>query len=240
MNYRFAWAAALLLCATVRTLPAQVSQSGVEGVWQVGSPIVTYYAGPPMSDGVARQMAEGGFNVVWCGESDLDLLQRQGLRGMLHDGLLRPATLDSAEERERLDALIARVCKHPALYSYFITDEPGAAAFPGLGQLVAYLRQRDPGRMAYINLFPTYANNQQLGTTGDTVTAYREHLRQYLDVVKPALVSYDHYQFMVGHDTQQYFLNLQMIRDAAQSRGLPFLNIVQACSWAPPGARAGG
>ena len=65
------------------------------------------------------------------------------------------------------------------MYSYFITDEPSASAFPALGKLVAYLRQRDPAHLAYINLFPTYANNEQLGTKGDTVTAYREHLRQY-------------------------------------------------------------
>ena len=96
--------------------------------------------------------------------------------------------------------LIARVRHHPALYDYFITDEPSAANFPALGKLVAYLRERDPAHLAYINLFPTYANNEQLGTKGDTVTAYREHLRQYVDIVKPGLISYDHYQFSVKGD----------------------------------------
>jgi hypothetical protein len=102
-----------------------------------------------------------------------------------------------------------------------------------LGSLVAYLRERDPAHLAYINLFPTYANNQQLGTTGDTVTAYREHLRQYVEIVKPSLVSYDHYQFASDGDLGGYFLNLAMIRRAAQEAGVPFLNIVQACSWTP-------
>jgi hypothetical protein len=51
--------------------------------------------------------------------------------------------------------------------AYFITDEPGAGAFPGLGKLVAYLRERDPAHLAYINLFPTYANEQQLGVSAD-------------------------------------------------------------------------
>src|SRR5688500_13039117 len=77
--------------------------------WAVGTPIVTYYAGPAMSEAVAKQMAEGGFNVVWCGEKDLDLLQRHGLRGMLRDDLLAPATLDAPERRRELDALIERV-----------------------------------------------------------------------------------------------------------------------------------
>jgi hypothetical protein len=186
-----------------------------------------------MTDDVARQMAEGGFNLVWCTERELDVAQRHGLRAQLRDGLLSPASLDDPARREKLDALIARVRSHPALYSYYITDEPSAAEFPGLGKLVAYLRQRDPAHLAYINLYPTYANNQQLGTQGDTVTAYREHLRQYVEIVNPSLVSYDHYQFATGGDLDGYFLNLAMIRTSAEKAGVPFLNIVQACSWTP-------
>jgi DUF1680 family protein len=201
--------------------------------WKVSTPIVTYWAGPPLTDSVAKQMAEGGFNLAWCSEQQLDVAQRHGLRAMLTDGLLAPATLDQPAQREKLDALIARVRKHPGLYCYFITDEPSAPAFPALGKLVAYLRERDPGHMAYINLFPTYANNQQLGTQGDTVGAYREHIRQYLDVVKPSLVSWDHYQLAVAGDNDQYFLNLSLIRQACQQAGVPFLHIVQACTWTP-------
>lgn len=211
---------------------ADPAPSGVEA-WRVGTPMVTYWAGPPLADAVAQQMAEGGFNVVWCSEQQLDTAQRHSLRAQLSDGLLRPATLDDPAAREKLDALIARVRNHPAMYSYFITDEPSAGAFPALGKLVAYLRERDPAHMAYINLFPTYANNQQLGTAGDTVTAYREHLRQYVDIVRPELISYDHYQFAKNGDNGQYFLNLAMIRQASLDAGLPFLNIVQACTWTP-------
>ena len=200
--------------------------------WKVGTPIATYWCGPSMTDATAAQMAEGGFNLVWCGEKELEVAQRRGLRGQLTDGLLSPAALEDPAQREKLDALIARVRHHPALYDYFITDEPSAANFPGLGKLVAYLRERDPAHLAYINLFPTYASNDQLGTKGDTVTAYREHLRQYVDIVKPGLISYDHYQFSVKGDNDGYFLNLAMIRRAAQDAGLPFLNIVQAATWA--------
>lgn len=201
--------------------------------WKVGTPIVTYFAGPPMSDKVARQMAEGGFNVVWCGEKDLDLLKSHRLRGMLHDPLIAPATLENAEKTRQLDALIDRVKKHPAMYSYYIIDEPSAAAFPALGKLVAHLRQRDPAHMPYINLFPTYATNQQLGTKGETVPAYNQYLKEFVDTVKPSLLSWDNYQFMKGHDENQYFLNLSLIRKKSLETGIPFLNIVQAASWAP-------
>jgi hypothetical protein len=201
--------------------------------WKVGTPIVTYWCGPSMTDATATQMAEGGFNLVWCGEQELNMAHKHGLRAQLTDGLLSPATLENPAQREKLDALIARVRLHPALYDYFITDEPTATNFPALGKLVAYLRERDPAHLAYINLFPTYASNDQLGNKGDTVTAYREHLQQYVDIVKPGLISYDHYQFSVAGDNEGYFLNLGMIRRAAQDAGLPFLNIVQAATWSP-------
>lgn len=203
------------------------------GAWKVGQPIVTYWAGPPMTDATATQMREGGFNLVWCGEKELDVAQRHGLRAQLTDGLLSPAVLEQPAERTKLDALIARVRNHPALYAYFLTDEPNTTNFAGLGRLVAYLRERDPAHLAYINLFPTYANNEQLGTKGETVPAYVEHLRQFVDVVKPALISYDHYQFSVQGDNDQYFLNLALIRNKSLASGLPFLNIVQACTWTP-------
>jgi hypothetical protein len=201
--------------------------------WKVGTPIVTYWAGPDLTDQAARQMAEGGFNLVWCGEKHLDTAQRHGLRAQLWNPLLTPASLDSSNKLAELKALIDRVRNHPALYSYFIVDEPSAASFPGLGRLVVHLRERDPAHLAYINLFPTYANNEQLGTKGNTVTAYREHLRQFIETVRPGLVSYDHYQFGTNGDSKQYFLNLAIIRRAAQEAGLPFLNIVQACTWTP-------
>jgi hypothetical protein len=226
---------AILAASLITTEGADAAAS-----WKVGTPIVTYWCGPTMTDAVAHQMSEGGWNLVWCGEGELDVARRHGLRAQLTDGLLTPASLDNPAQREKLDALIERVRRHPSLYAYFITDEPGAGQFPALGRLVAYLRERDPAHLAYINLFPTYASNEQLGNQGDVVAAYREHLRQFVEVVKPALLSYDHYQFALKGDTDQYFLNLALVRRAALDAGLPFLNIVQASTWAPATMRVPG
>ena len=63
------------------------------------------------------------------------------------DGLLAPENLEQPAQKEKLDALISRVRDHPAMYSYFITDEPNATNFAGLGKLVGYLRERDPARL---------------------------------------------------------------------------------------------
>lgn len=207
--------------------------------WSIGNPIVSYWAGPgypgagDLTDAAATQMAEGGWNLVWCEEKELDVVQRHGLRGLITSDLLAPATLGDPKQKEALDAFILRVRKHKGLYAYHIVDEPGAVAFPGVGRLVAYLRERDPQHLAYINLFPTYASNEQLGTTGDRVGAYNEHLRQYVEIVKPALLSYDHYQFTKTGDEPGYLENLALIRAKALASGLPFMNIVQTSAWGP-------
>lgn len=232
MNKHLLTGTLALLLSTLARSPAADNASAA--AWKIGAPIVAYWAGPPMTDATARQMAEGGWNLVWCANDvELDTAHAHGLRALLTDGLLTPATLDDPERREKLDALIARASKHPAMYAYHLIDEPNASQFPALGRLVAYLRERDPAHLAYINLFPTYASNEQLGNKGGVVTAYQEHLRLYVEQVKPALISYDHYQFALKGDNDQYFLNLALIRRAAQEAGVPFLNIVQACTWAP-------
>jgi hypothetical protein len=230
-KHLLAGALALLL-----SLPAgsQADDKSPPNLWKIGTPIVAYWAGPPMTDATAQQMAEGGWNLVWCTSGqELDTAQRHGLRGLLTSGLLTPATLDDPAQRGKLEALIAEVSKHPAMYAYHITDEPSASQFPALGRLVAYLRERDPAHLAYINLFPTYATNEQLGTKGDVTTAYKEYLRLYVEQVKPSLISYDHYQFALKGDNDQYFLNLALVRRGAQEAGVPFLNIVQSCTWSP-------
>ena len=135
-----------------------------------------------------------------------------------------------------------------------ITDGPGEGAFPGLGKIVAYLREHDPAHLAYINLYPTYASEEQLGVSADaaarakagspvdsgdsdadagTVRRYREHLKDYIETVKPDLLSYDHYHFLKESDGREkdgkeYFLNLGLMRAAALGAQRPFLNIIQA------------
>lgn len=228
--------ASILMCVTAACMVVMVTPAAAQrttATWQIGTPIATYWAGPPMTEATAKQMAEGGWNLVWCREEELDTAQRFGLRALLRDGLINPQSLEDPAKRQELQALLARVKDHPALYAYYLTDEPSAPHFPALGKLVAYLREQDPAHLAYINLFPTYASNEQLGTKGDTVTAYAEHLRQYVEVVEPGLISYDHYHFTAKGDGAQYFLNLGMIRRKALEAGVPFLNIVQACTWTP-------
>lgn len=244
------------------------AQPASAGCWTQKQFLITFWCPPPAADEALVRVAAEGFNLTWTPAEGLDVAARHHLRAMLTSNLLRPETLDDPAKRAELDALIVRVKDHPALEAYYITDEPGAGAFPGLGKLVVYLRERDPAHFAYINLFPTYANEQQLGVSADaaeraradhpqnfagvgagdpTVLRYREHLKRFIEIVQPDLISYDHYHFFKPDasgkavDGKQYFLNLALIRLAAIEANKPFLNIIQANtiekSWRLPNAR---
>jgi len=235
--------------------------------WRQKRFIITFWCSPPAADEALARVAAEGFNLTETPAEGLDVVERHGLRAMLQSPLLRPQTLDDPVKRAELDALIERVRKHPAMEAYYIKDEPGAGAFPGLGRLFAYLRERDPAHFAYVNLYPTYANERQLGVSADaadrarvgyptnfagvgtddqTVLRYREHVKRYIEIVKPELISYDHYHFLKPDkdgrpvDGKQYFLNLALIRQAALEANKPFLNIIQANtiheSWRLPSA----
>lgn len=228
--------------------------------------MVTCWFWPPATDEALARMSAEGFNLTGImAEKDLDVAARNHLRVMFVSDLIKPAVLDDPVKRQQLDALVDRVKNHPALEAYFLDDEPGAVAFPGLGRLVAYLRERDPAHLAYINLFPTYANEQQLGVSADaterarvgyptnfagvgtgdkTVLLYREHLKRFVETVKPDLISYDHYHLLQPDqsgkpvDGEQYFLNLALIRIAALEANVPFVNTIQSGrhleSWRDP------
>jgi hypothetical protein len=208
--------------------------------WSIGDPIVTYWAGPgydtafPLTDAAAKQMVDVGMNLVWAGSAaELDVAQRHGLRAMYVDrSLILPESLNDPIRRPQLDALVARVRNNPALYAYHIVDEPGASRFADLARIVAYLRERDPAHLAYIDLYPNYASDPAYGTKG-----YIAYLDSFVSIVRPSLLSYDHYQFRTESDSSGYLQNLREVSQKAKAAGIPFMNIVQAASWDRGGVR---
>ncbi len=108
-----------------------------------------------------------------------------------------------------------------ACWGYSLSDEPGTAAFPALAARVASLRERRPGRLGYINLFPNYAGPAQMGAN-----SYEEYLRNFVETVKPDVLSMDHYPLMrPGDDSRsEYLKNLESMRKHSVAAGIPFWN----------------
>jgi hypothetical protein len=234
----------LIIAALVLCMSALIgSPSGAGQSWTIGEPIVGYWGGPgypgalPLTAAYAKQLKDGGWNLVHCTEADIPVVNEFGMRMLLRDPLIAPQSLDNPQTREMLDALINRIKDNPNMYMYYLVDEPSAKLFPDYAKLVAYLRERDPKHAAYIDLFPTYASNEMLGETGEFPLAYKAYVNDFITIIRPDFISYDNYHFFktpqnVSYDANWYFQNLALIRQAACDANLPFMNIIQCSSWA--------
>lgn len=200
-----------------------------------GEFVVSFWCGPPERFTTIeryREIQDAGFTHVLppCAATTpalnqriLDLCRQVGLKAFIADGRMPYRITGEPDARARLDAIVHDYGSHPALAGYHIVDEPGAPAFPGLAEVVAYLREKDPAHPGYINLFPNYASPEQMG-----VPAYPQYVRRYLETVKPFVLSYDHYHFLQSGDRPGFFANLAVARAESLRQGIPFWNIVLA------------
>lgn len=168
-----------------------------------------------------------GFNLAgFVTPESLDLVEQAGLKAVVSDGPTHvgdaEAALDDAEIAKRVQALVDRVGSHPAVFGYYLRDEPSATVFPGLGRWAAAYGAAHPAATPYINLFPNYASPGQLGAE-----TYEQYLERFVETVHPRYLSYDHYALMDdGTLRGGYFQNLEAVRKAALAAGIPFWNIV--------------
>ncbi len=169
--------------------------------------LITYYCGIPADQCTFeryKEAAEAGFNLISIDDGTLEQrkevlrwCEELGVRATVRDGRISDILYSNWETRlddpEALDETVRAICgdfrDYPALYGYDLIDEPEAGKFPLIGALVALFRKYDPDRICYINLFPNYADPEtQLGTKD-----YKEYLTQFLEIVKPDILSLDHY-----------------------------------------------
>ncbi len=169
------------------------------------------------------EIAEANFTFVigLCGgkapvpaEEQLRLLEKHGLKALTAPGTTPTAQLPNG----------------PALWGYSVTDEPNAKQFPELRKSVDAIRQAQPGRLAYINLFPDYATSEQLGTKD-----YDEYVSRFLAEVRPDVLSMDHYPiFRPEADGRDgYRRNLAVMRRESLKAGIPFWNFFNTMPYGP-------
>ena len=198
--------------------------------WEIGKPIVTFWAGPEMNEEMANQLAVGGWNMAWgVTVADLDIMHKHGLRGIMW------VTIPPQNEanHQRLKWWLDSFRNHPAAYAVHCGDEPGGAKMDSCAKAVDFFIEAAPELLHYNNMFPINASNKQLGHTGTAVKAYAAHIEEYFQKLKPQLLSYDKYHFCFDGDEGSYFVNQAMIRKAALKYNVPSMNIIQGCSWAP-------
>ncbi|MHA3774589.1 hypothetical protein ACXR0O_23950 [Verrucomicrobiota bacterium sgz303538] len=183
---------------------------------------------PPADPAVLKKMKECGLTVAgFVPPSALDLVHAAGLKAIVSDPRVSDYNwqdVDEAAARTRVSSLVAEVGKHPAVYGYYLRDEPPASFFPGLAKVAAVIHELAPSKWAYINLFPNYATPGQLGAA-----SYEEYVEKFVAACKPTTLSYDHYALLDNGSLRAgYWQNLEQMRAASKKHGIPFWNIVLA------------
>lgn len=210
------------------SLSAVAKQAKVEGpMLKPEEFAILPWGGTPGNLDVLNEIKQCGFNLAgFVAVSDLDAVSEAGLQCLVSDGSVHvgdtEAKLDQAEIDKRVQALVDRVKDHKAVYGFYLRDEPGANAFPGLGRWAAAFAKAAPKALPYINLLPNYATPGQLNAE-----TYDGYLESFVEKVHPKFISYDHYALMDdGTLRGGYFQNLESMRAAALRHNLPFWNIV--------------
>ncbi len=138
-------------------------------------------------DARAEALADAGVNVVLADEHQLDVCGRHGLR----------AFVEGVEPES-----IGRIKDHPALYGYYIMDEP-LHNFDALAKIYDSYVAADPTKPAFINL----------------ISLGGEYLESFMETVEPSILSYDYYQWWWGRDG--HFTKLEIYGEAAKKAGVP-------------------
>ncbi|MGE4053877.1 MAG: hypothetical protein AB7F99_03665 [Vicinamibacterales bacterium] len=202
--------------------------------------MTTFWCGPPLAeftDERAAEIAAAGFTVVGppCeGGLDpagnlraLDIAGRHGLTVWVADYRFDERAPTRPDWQANLRQAVAEYKAHPAFGGYFVADEPTTEDFPQLAAIVGQLRELDPGRLYYINLYPDYADH----LTG--ASTYREYVDGFVSMLQPPILSYDYYALGVEGDRQTFFDNLSLIRELGLRANVPFMLILQAMPHGP-------
>src|SRR5271166_4224988 len=112
----------------------------------------------PKDPAVLRKMHECGLTIAgFVAPATLDACRAAGLKAIVSDARVSGydwANVDANKARKNVASLVAKVGKNPAVYGYYLRDEPSAGMFPGLAKVADLVRELSPGKWPYINLFP--------------------------------------------------------------------------------------
>jgi len=248
--YRFSWCCMLMALVGLSSLSFATAQERDKTAnWPPKAFPITFWCGPPepfITLEQYRAIADAGFNVVMppCegaatverNRKILDLALKTGLKAVISDARMPLALTNNPTGKQAIADIVADYRKSTALMGYFLTDEPGANSFGDLAEVVAELHRLDPNRMVFINLFPNYASTDLTANPSQLNSlTYAAYLSRYMEVVKPDVLSWDHYHFLKDGDRPGFFGNLAAGQRAARATlpPTPFWQIVLSVQHGP-------
>lgn len=187
-------------------------------------PIIAWHGIPTeKSAAVFPLMKEAGINIYLARYSDLnttlrilDIAQAVGIK----------LIASCPELKSDVGATVKQLMKHPALYGYYLKDEPETWDLPELGVWVKEIQEIDNDHPCYINLYPNWAWQ---------IEKYTENLAAYIRQVPVPFISFDQYPIVEIKGAPSilrpgWYRNLEEISTAAKEAGLPFWAFAMAWS----------
>ena len=186
---------------------------------QAEIPIVAYYGIPLEYSNVNRfkEFKEAGFDVSICFYDDtpidtllriLDDAQKSNIRLLISSGWV------SVQPHVG----IPRLKNHPALYGYFLQDEPWPEDIPETKRRYRAMAKQDIKKPTYVNLLPNYG----YGMPDEIkMPPYKQYLHQASTIGLP-FISFDFYPIMKSGIRETWYSCLEDIRQESLRTGKPF------------------
>ncbi len=193
---RYVTAICLLICST--SLFADASKPCKNtSQWRLRGFMISTW-GEPGDEVGAKLFEEAGFNVVMAKSDKLDLCAKHSMKAIVTDA--------SPE-------VVAHINDHPAVWGYFVRDEPwNAEDYRQASDKAEAIRKIDRTHPVYVNLGG----------------AMEEH-PAFLNILKPDFLSFDFYQWWWTRKFgDHHFSRLESYRKAALKADLPLLCWVEA------------
>jgi len=152
----------------------------------------------------------------------LDICARHHMKYLVCDQRIQRLVLGKPEELAEgvtadVDGVIADYKGYPALAGYSGFDEPWIFSFFWVARVVSSFSQKDPDHPITSNLLPNYASAEAFGSGG-----YEDYVDKYCTIVKPKMLSFDHYAIFKDHIAEAaYFENFEIIRRQGLKHKLP-------------------
>jgi hypothetical protein len=182
------------------------------------------------NDAHVAEMAAAGLDLMLPAQDDsgdrveqlhrLDLAATHGLRCIVWDSRFASfyrLDVDSPAGQARMDSIVADYRDHPAMFAYYMGDEP-RAPWALHRKIADALRLRDPGHPIWNNLLGR-------GSWPDTAS-WLGYTRSYLDSIPARILCNDHYEFRTDGDPGIFFENAAGLRATAEAYGMPFWAII--------------
>lgn len=197
--------------------------------------------------------ADAGFDffITAVDENFLSLCDQYGL-GVIAKGYGLPAYYGSLTAAPEWMAITEQSYNytHPCVWGNDLIDEPNASVFPLLGQITEHYYANTTGKLPLINLFPMYANSEQLGNNpeihasigllyasrdlaNESVDRYKRHVSDYINQIGTDYISVDIYPLKVSSDgvkqTNALWLrNLDILSEACRETNRDLWVITQS------------